>query len=985
MKYRPTADNFVVLIRFGHNRELQAPMNSSQHKYSTVAILFLILANSLAAAQPIEKQSRSLAGEWRFEMDRTDSGLRDRWFTRPLADRISLPGTLQSQGFGDEISIDTPWVAALPRDMRWYQLPQYKAYTTPGNVKMPYLAQPRRHYLGVAWYQREIEIDSAWQGLRVELTLERPHWETTVWVDDQKKGSCTSLVAPHIYDLGTLTPGKHQISVRIDNRMVLPYRPDAHSVSDAEAQSWNGITGNIQLAATTPVWIEDAQAYPNIENKSVRIHVTIGNSTRRAGAGTLAAGERVSAVQWGTDGGEGDIEVSLPSSAREWSEFSPILQQILVHLTGDGAEDSREVKFGLREIKRVGAQMALNGTLLNLRGTHDGGGFPLSGYPATDVESWKRIIGICKEWGLNNMRFHSWCPPEAAFIAADELGFYLQPECGMWNNFDRDGRMLQILNDETARLIKAYGNHPSFILLGSGNEPAGDYRAQLPIWDEKWRELDSRRLYTDGVGRPAISATQPSKADYAVSADWGLAGRVRGPAGWFGLDYRSPIDGLKIPLVAHELGQWCAYPDFDVIAKFTGQLRPGNYEIYRDSAAAHGLLKNNKRLAQASGRFQLNCYKEEIEANLRTPGMSGFQLLDLHDYLGQGFSPIGLLDAFWESKGYVDAREFRRFCNVTVPLARLQQRVFTSSQTLTADVELAHFGPAPLPSASPQWRIEDKSGKTLLRGDFPSREIPIGKNIPLGKVVADLAGLAAPAEYKLVVGLKGTDFENGWNFWLYHEGVDPTTPDDILVTSAWPEAEARLRAGGRVLFQPSAKDLDENDPAISTTPIFWNWVMNGKGTTFLGLWCDASHPALGGFPTASFCDWQWIDLMREAHALNLDHLPQTLQPIVQSIDEWNRNYKLGLIYECKVGTGRLLVCSADLTASRPTALALRKSLLDYLQSDRFLPSVEIPADVLRNQWVTTRARQTNEDPEFEPSRSTAPEVSAPPQIPTPNR
>src|SRR5689334_16956377 len=155
----------------------------------TIVSLLIGIGTNARAEQPL-----NLAGDWRFAMDRSDTGVAEQWFARDLADRIKLPGILQSQGYGDEISVDTPWVAALPRDMRWYRLPQYAAYTKPGNIKMPYLAQPPRHYLGVAWYQRDVDIPPAWQGERVHLLLERPRWETIVWVDDQKIGSCNSLV-----------------------------------------------------------------------------------------------------------------------------------------------------------------------------------------------------------------------------------------------------------------------------------------------------------------------------------------------------------------------------------------------------------------------------------------------------------------------------------------------------------------------------------------------------------------------------------------------------------------------------------------------------------------------------------------------------------------------------------------------------------------------------------------------------------------------
>src|SRR5262245_56806146 len=207
-------------------------------RFKTVCRSFLmsILVTSIASAASVD-----LSGEWRFSLDRNDTGKSESWFNRDLSDRINLPGILQSQGYGNDISIETPWVAALPRDMRWYLLPQYAAYTKPGNVKMPYLSQPPKHYLGVAWYQRDVDVPQDWSGKRVKLTLERTRWETSVWLDDKSFGSNNSLVAPHEYEFGIVEPGKHRLSIRIDNRMILPYRPDGHSVSDALGSTWNGI------------------------------------------------------------------------------------------------------------------------------------------------------------------------------------------------------------------------------------------------------------------------------------------------------------------------------------------------------------------------------------------------------------------------------------------------------------------------------------------------------------------------------------------------------------------------------------------------------------------------------------------------------------------------------------------------------------------------------------------------------------------------
>jgi hypothetical protein len=941
---------------------------------------------------------QSLAGEWRFSLDRDDVGVKQAWFSKdlPVTTHISLPGILQTQGYGDDITAETKFIAALPRDMAWYKLPQYAEYTKPGNVKVPYLSQPVKHYLGVAWYQREIEIPATWAKKRVGLTLERTRWQTTVWVDDKEIGSCHSLVAPHDYDFGILTPGKHRLSIRIDNSMLYPYRYDAHSVSDAEGSTWNGVVGRIELSATSPVWIEDAQVFPNVADRSAHIKVHIGNSSGNAGSGALSVGATSAPVSWDATGGDATIDVPLPKAV-PWSEFTPALQQLTLKLSGPGADDSREVTFGLREIKAEGKHIRLNGELFNLRATHDGGGFPLTGYPATDVATWKRIVSICKTWGLNGIRFHSWCPPDAAFTAGDELGFYFQPECGMWSSFDTEGKMLAVLNDETALLLKAYGNHPSFVLLNATNEPAGHYQEQLPGWDKRWHDADPRRLYSDGTGRfapPPGGAGTPYAADYLVTP------AARGSRGWFGADYEQVLAGMlrnaAIPAVGHEVGQWCAYPDFDIIKKFSGPnttfadapehvkvpyMIPGNYEIMRDSAEAHGLLSRNKEFAHASGRFQIGCYKEEIEASLRTPSYSGFEILDLHDYLGQGGALIGVLDAFWETKEYVGPAEFRQWNNTTVPLSRFKDRVYTTAQTFTSDIEVAHFGPAVFANATSNWSVITLAGKVMASGAFPARAIPRGKGTALGSVSVDLAKLPVPAQYKLVVEVHGgvTTFKNDWNFWVYPAKVDAAVPADVLLTSKWPEAEARLASGGKVLFLPKGADLDSTDPRFTSLPIFWNHLMNPNGTTMLGAWNDTKHPALGGFPTESNCDWQWIDVTSDTRALNVDTLPKALQPIVQPIDDWNRNLKLALLYECKVGAGRLMVCAIDLDATRPGTPSLRRSILDYMASEKFRPAVPVSVADLRAHWFSLDPNHV--DPgASKPAAPSSPDLVDPGQI-----
>ena len=915
------------------------------------ALLLLSTAASHAASSAT---TRDLSGQWRFAIDRNDEGIAGRWYAEALRDRITLPGVLQAQGYGDDINAKTPWVLSL-YDKNWDQREDYKPYTAAGNVKVPFLSQPPKHYLGAAWYQRDIDVPAAWRGKRVALYLERPRWGSQLWIDERAVGANLSLVAEHEYDLGLLAPGKHRVSVRVDNRMLMAYRPDAHSVSDSLGMSWNGIIGKMELRATSPVWLDDAQVYPDVQNRTALVRVKIANAGGRTGSGTLTANGATHKISWAAGGGNAEITVRFPADAQTWDEFHPTLHKIRLTLRGAGADDARDVSFGFAQIAARGSDFVLNGRPIYLRGTHHGGDFPLTGYPPTDVAYWRKIFQINKDWGINHIRFHSFCPPEAAFQAADELGLYLQPEPGMWNEVSPGTAMEKMLYEETERIIKAYGNHPSFLLLSPGNEPKGGWKEAFDQWIAHYRKADPRRLYSNGTGH-----TEKEVPGLAEGTDFLSMQRIgpkplRGDKGWFGRDYGASLAEVHVPVVSHETGQWVSYPDFDIIGKFTGYLRPGNYEIFRDSLARHGMAARNKDFAWASGKFQVQAYKEEIEANLRTPGLMGYQLLDLHDYLGQGTALVGILDTFWESKGYATAEEFRRYNGQTVPLARLLKRTFTTADTLTADIEIAHFGAAPMADAQAYWQLLDAAGRAVAGGDLARQTINIGKNIPLGKIQLALAALPAPQAYRLVVGLRGSSVQNDWNIWLYPAAATQD-PAGVLVTHSWAAAEARLAKGGKVLFLPLAADLDWSGPPLDAVPVFWNRLMNPQWGRMLGVWVDSQHPALAQFPTDRFNDWQWNELVKGTRTINLDHLPPALQPIVQPIDDWNRNFKLGLLVEAKVGNGKLITASMDLEtdlARRVVARQLRASVLAYMASDGFDPQTSVSAAEFRNALFDT--------------------------------
>ena len=929
------------------------PKTSPTNFFIAFAVSLTLLFGLAAPAGAAD--TRDLSGSWRFAIDRQDEGIGQAWFDRTLADKIALPGILQAQRYGDDISATTPWVLSL-YDKNWAERDEYKAHAAAGKVRVPFLSQPQKHYLGAAWYQRDIDITKGWGGKRIVLFLEHPRWGSTVWVDAHKVGSSLSLVGEHDYDLGVLAPGKHRISIRVDNRMLMAYRPDAHSVSDSLGMSWNGIVGKVELRATSPVWIDDAQVYPNVQDKSALLKLKLGNATGQAGSGVLTVNGVAHKVSWSATGGAADIKVAFPKNSQTWDEFHPVLQKMRLRLTGARAADARELSFGFAQIATRGKEFLLNGQTVYFRGTHHGGDFPLTGYPPTDVAYWRKIFQINKNWGINHIRFHSFCPPDAAFQAADELGIYLQPEPGMWNDVSPGTPMEAMLYQETDRMIKAYGNHPSFLMLSPSNEPKGRWKEAFDKWIAHYRVADPRRLYDNGTGH-----TEREVPSLAEGTDFLVMQRIgpkplRGNKGWFGKDYGDSLTDVNIPVLSHETGQWVAYPDFDIIKKFTGYLRPGNYEIFRDSLQSHGMAARNKDFAYASGKFQLASYKEDIEANLRTPGMMGYQLLDLHDYLGQGSALVGILDTFWEEKGYATASEFRRFNGQTVPLARLMKRVFTADEPFSVAAEIAHFGEKPLTDAQPYWKLVDAAGKVVAQGEFDRRTINIGKNIPLGTIKADLSSLKAPGAYRLLVGVKNTPIENDWNFWVYPSAISAPEPAGVFVTHSWTDAEAQLATGAKVLYLPRKADLDWNSPPLDTLPVFWNRLMNPAWGRMLGLWVDHKHAALAGFPTESFNDWQWTELVNGTRAINLGKLPPGLQPVVQPIDDWNRNFKLGMLLEAKGGAGRLMVASADLESDlgrRVVARQLRKSVLDYMASEKFDPQVAVTAENFREVLFDT--------------------------------
>jgi hypothetical protein len=655
-----------------------------------------------------------------------------------------------------------------------------------------------------------------------------------------------------------------------------------------------------------------------------------------------------------------DFELPFHREALRWDEFAPHLCQLDTALLSDREGDTaKRVVFGVRNIRTEGTQFVLNERPLFLRGTLECCIFPLTGYPPTDVASWKRIIRICKSHGLNHIRFHSWCPPRAAFSAADELGFYFQVECSSWpNQSTAVGNGYPIdewLYREGERILAEYGNHPSFLLLAMGNEPGGPGRGgkYLGPWVEHFKARTDRQLVTSAAGWPSIPVSEFHVRPQPRIQQWGqgLNSRINGQPPATMIDYRTDVDAFDVPVISHEIGQWCVYPNFREMAKYSGALKPRNFEIFRELLQEAHMLDQADDFLMASGKLQALCYKEEIESALRTPGFGGFQLLDLHDFPGQGTALVGLLDPFWDSKPYVTPEEFSRFCGPTTPLARLPKRVWGSDETFVAEIEVSHFGPQALRHTAFCWSI-NRGEEVVQSGDFAPSDISSGALSSLGRVEMPLGDIKEPTKLTLRVFCETSEIasDNDWDFWVYPPSADPALPENVVVVHSFGgEATDHLQQGKRVILLADPTQV-KSDVQIGFSSIFWNtaWT-GGQAPHTLGVLCDPQHPALAGFPTDYHSDWQWWSIVSRSKPMVLDSLPSELRPLVQVVPDWFRPQRLGLVFEAKVGPGRLLVCSVDLgedLQERPAARQLRHSLLQYAASDAFDPRTSVSPDAI---------------------------------------
>ena len=908
----------------------------------------------------------NLAGQWQFREDPERKGVAEKWYLEEYENRIQIPGTMEENGYGE-----------VPRVPVTNDLNHTYAYS------------------GWAWYQTEFELGEEDCKQCISLYLERIQWDSFVWVDGNYIGNINSLSVPHQYSLKNLGAGVHKLVVLLDNSNMntgaeLPELEEVdtdaegrkltlhlHTANDGSKKiacgchgdmySYNGIVGEVQIRIKPQVHIRRMDIVPDIHEQTVLARVHIFNDAQTAGVAQLAVecehAEAQAAIE--LNGEKEQIEeltLDLKGRMRLWDEYDPYVYTFGTELIYGEVTDRNEVCCGLRELHAEGRHIFLNDHRLFFRATLEGAAFPYTGYHPTDEAFWIRAYTILKSYGLNGMRMHTFIPPKAAFDAAEKVGFYLQVELPGTScpQTDEAQEVCDYLWAELKRTLDAYGNYACFLFMSMGNEQLISSNMDFVERHQKVlmekvayaKQADPRHLYTC----TSHNHTDGRNDDYFVVARKDEL--VLNGIAWGGPDpittsrfclnapstkenFQEGILRIDRPSITHEVGQWAVYPNFAEMMKYTGVLKPRNYEVFARELDQNGLLHQNAEFVQNSGQLSLLLYKEEIESVLRTPDASGFELLDIHDYPGQGTSTVGILDCFFDSKGLITPEEYRRFCAPAVALCSFDKFVYTSGEVMNVTPMVANYSKEDLGGRAVV-KVTAEDGKELYKKELDIQS-PCGQLTEYAPLEVPLASMKAVA-VTLTYAIEGTDLKNDWKIWIYPAQVEEA---DVPVVTDWAEAETMLEAGKDVLYMMPYGEEPENGVQGSFTSQFWNPFMKPQKTKN-GLMCDPKHPLFKEFPTDRYTNWQWWEIVMKSYFMNMSTLPREYFPIVQVIPGIKDNCKWGLIWECRVGAGRLLVCTADLRdpEGRPAARQLLYSMKNYMKSCDFAPKYSLSMEEL---------------------------------------
>jgi len=904
-------------------------------------LLYPLLSAALwmtASGLNAQTQEVDLSGTWGFQTDFMDfrRGSLDVRYMHRLQDTIVLPAITDDY----QIGWKSPY-CHIDRLTRKYE------------------------YMGPAWYQREIAFPKEWAGKRIFMYFERTHWLSSIFVDTKEVSKLDYISVPHCHELTDFVkPGKtHLITLCIDNR----YQYDTHKWNHAHTEftqiNWNGILGEMKLIAVDPVYVDDMQLYPDVTEKTVTARLQIRNYTGKPFEGAarfhITGDDGYNLTRELPVNGKDSLvsfegKIALGKDIQLWDEFHPNLYRVecklLTSVGETNYEHEKEVTFGMREVAQGKNHVLVNGHPIHLRGTVENAVFPKTGYAPVDDASWERIFRILKDYGMNHMRFHSWCPPAAAFRMADKLGVYLQVELPMWGKDGEPGEPARwdFFRREQKAILKEYGNHPSFILYCNGNEISGDFDF-IEELTRYGREHDSRHLFSGSTARKRVASDQFYTTHQTTSG---------GATVYEGRPYTDwdicKGTNIDVPVISHETGQRCVYPDYSIIAKFDGPVEARNLEKFRSQLEANGMGDQADDFFRASGAQTVFEYKDVIEAQLRTSTSAGFQLLSINDLPEQGYAPVGILDPFWDSKGLITPEEFRHFCSPTVPLLRFEKRVWNGGETFEAVAEVYNFSDRSLKNSKVSWQLLDEQGKTLRQGKLKTQTFLCDTVIRAGSFSCILPEGSEPQKLTVQL-LVGKDYVNSWDIWVYPKtGQLMQSTADVLYTTTFDAvAKQQLQAGKKVVLLPNPKQVKGRRSSFHNH--FWNPIMFKWAPMTLGWLIHDDSPVFDHFVTENHPDWQWWDILNYAKVIELQETPQALRPFIQTIDSYDSNRKLGIGFEARVGGGKLLVLALDTQKDmnkRPATCQLLESIDRYVKSEKFNPQVELDTVFIDSFLIT---------------------------------
>lgn len=838
----------------------------------------------------------NLKGKWNYKIDKKDIGIEKNWYKENARDgELIFPGTTSEAKIGDEIGIESKMVKDAVKRLREHY-----------------------GYIGVMWYTKTITITENIENKDIYLYLERVMWDSMIWIDDNYIGGFDSLSVPHRFRVTDfIQAGKeHKITIRIDNREKYNIKEVSSAYTQETQSIWNGIVGELFLEVKENVNIEKIKIFTDIKEKELNLEMEINNYSNNQDYYIDLEVNRFNnkSVEVVLQNDKNYIKCSykMDGNIQLWNEFNPYLYTLNCKLRHkDIILDSKDIEFGMREITTQGRNIFVNGERVFLRGTLDCCIYPLTGYPPTSIEEWVRVFNIIKSYGLNHIRFHSWCPPESAFKAADRCGIYVQAEGPIWldDYFCEIGSYkehYEFFPVEAKRIIDEYANHPSFIIFSNGNEIRGDFKLLNNIVKEL-KKHDNRLLYTltTNWDREVFDGDDifiaQSFDDIGVRGQYFLNEMVEGTE----LNFDKAVETRNLPTLSHEVGQYSVYPDVREISKYTGCLRPINLEAIRNDLEEKNLIGDIDKFVTASGKLAVNLYKDDIEAALRTKYLSGVQLLDLHDFPGQSTATVGILNAFWESKGLIDAKDFKGFYGEVVPLMVTKKRIYCNTENFEFKVLVSNYSNKEIENTIINYRITDKD-KLIFSGEIPVKIISKNTLVDIKETIKlNLEKIKENSMLNVELSINKTEYKNSWKIWVY-KNIE-TNESDKIVTIKDELIEA-VKNNKNIIVN-FTKDNMKKPRDNKYFPCFWSPV-HFETSDPNGLYV-ADNIILKDFPTEEFGDYQWKNIIENSQIISITEIKENVENIAQVVPNFYCNEAMSILCTTRINNSNVIITSVD--------------------------------------------------------------------------